>query len=270
MAVSLVRLTPSFREKIWGTTHLSPWFPDSSGKTGEVWFLGEREYPILIKFIFTSERLSVQVHPGDPYAREHENSRGKTEMWHILRAEPGAKIAAGFREPVKRNRLREASLSGEIEQLLTWREVSAGDTYFTPAGTVHAIGGGIALCEIQQNSDVTYRLYDYGRPRELHLDKAVEVAELTPSPGRVLSRGEVLVVCDHFVASALRLAGSRTVRGGGRLHFLIVLEGSGSIAGEPFQPGEVWHAPAGADDFSLEGSARLLHVICQDEPNGGE
>ncbi|MGH9668117.1 MAG: hypothetical protein ACRD9L_27170, partial [Bryobacteraceae bacterium] len=143
-------------------------------------------------------------------------------------------------------------------------------TYFTPAGTVHAIGGGIALCEIQQNSDVTYRLYDYGRPRELHLDKAVEVADLGPSPGRLEPHGEVLVVCDYFIASALRLEGSRTIPSGSRLHFLIVLEGSGAIAGEPFRPGEVWHAPAGPGEFSLEGSARLLHVTCQEEPNVGK
>ena len=269
MAVPLVRLTPSFREKIWGTTRLSPWFPDSSTKTGEVWFLGEREFPILIKFIFTSERLSVQVHPDDEYARRHEDSRGKTEMWHILRAEAGAEIATGFREPVKRTRLREASVSGDIEQLLAWREVSAGDTYFTPAGTVHAIGGGIALCEIQQNSDVTYRLYDYGRPRELHLDKAVEVAELAPSPGRLEPHGEVLVVCNYFIASALRLAGARKIPADDRLHFLIVLEGSGAIDGRPFRLGEVWHVPAGAGECFLEGAARLLHVTCEEEPDGG-
>src|SRR6185437_10520772 len=181
-----------------------------------------------------------------------------------------AQIAAGFKQPLSEGRLRESALSGEIEQLLEWFEARPGDTFFIPAGTVHAIGRGIALCEIQQNSDVTYRLNDYGRPRELHLDKAVEVAELTPVPGRVQPRGEVLVVCDYFVVSALRLAGSRTIPGRGWLHFIIVLEGSGNISGEPFLPGEVWHAPAGVDGIALEGSARLLHVICQDEPNDGK
>lgn len=268
MAAPLVRLTPSFREKIWGTTHLSPWFPDSSASVGEIWFLGEREFPILVKFIFTAERLSVQVHPDDAYARRRENSRGKTEMWHVLRAEPGAKIASGFREPIKRHRLREAALSGEIERLVVWREVSAGDTFFIPAGTVHAIGGGLALCEIQQNSDVTYRLYDYGRPRELHLDRALDVAELGPSPGRVEPLGDVLVVSEYFIVSALQLEGSQTVSVDNRLHFLVALEGTGTIAGEPFRAGEVWHAPAGSPDFSIEGSARLLHVACQEEPDG--
>jgi mannose-6-phosphate isomerase len=105
-------------------------------------------------------------------------------MWHILRADPGAQIAIGFREPITKDRLRESSLSGEIEHLLRWVDVSPGETYFIPAGTVHAIGAGIALCEIQQHSDVTYRLYDYGRPRELHLDKALQVADTSAHDGR--------------------------------------------------------------------------------------
>ncbi len=155
---------------MWGATDLVPWYPASDKKIGEVWF--EADLPLLVKFVFTSERLSVQVHPNDDFAAAHENSRGKTEMWYVMRADPGARIAIGFRESISRERLREAAVSGEIEQLLNWLEVQAGDAFFIPAGTVHAIGGGLALCEIQQHSDVTYRLYDYGRPRELHLDKA--------------------------------------------------------------------------------------------------
>ena len=118
------------------------------------------------------------MHPDDEFAARTKNSRGKTEMWHILRADPGAQIALGFRRPITPERLRGASISGEIEQLLHWVDVQPGQTFFTPAGTVHAIGAGIALCEIQQHSDVTYRLYDYGRPRELHLDKAADVSNL--------------------------------------------------------------------------------------------
>ena len=166
-----LRLTPSFREKIWGSTRLEPWFPNSERKIGEVWFEGVDHLPLLIKFLFTSEKLSVQVHPDDDYARVHHDSRGKTEMWHILAAEPGARIAAGFREPITTDQLTAAALSGEIEDLLAWFEAMPGDTFFIPAGTVHAIGAGLVLCEIQQHSDVTYRLYDYGRPRELHLDQ---------------------------------------------------------------------------------------------------
>src|SRR6202050_2320743 len=101
-------------------------------------------------------------------------------MWYVMRADPGARIAIGFRESISRDRLRESALSGEVEGLLNWLEVQAGDAFFIPAGTVHAIGGGIALCEIQQHSDITYRLYDYGRARELHLDRAIAVSHLEP------------------------------------------------------------------------------------------
>src|SRR5579872_6074020 len=156
------RLTPSFREKPWGSTHLAPWFPNPATRIGEVWFETDA-LPVLVKFLFTTEKLSVQVHPEDDYARTHHDSRGKTEMWHILAAEPGAKIAAGFREGLSAEQLKSASLSGEIEQMLEWFDASPGDTFFIPAGTVHAIGAGLTLCEIQQHSDITYRLYDYGR-----------------------------------------------------------------------------------------------------------
>src|SRR5271165_3300984 len=168
------RLQPRFLEKVWGSTRLEPWFESTGAKIGEVWFEGAGPLPILVKFIFTTEKLSVQVHPDDVYAAKHHNSRGKTEMWHVLAAAPGARIAAGFREPVSAERLRAGALSGEIEELLAWHEARPGDTFFIPAGTVHAIGAGLTLCEIQQFSDITYRLYDYGRPRELHLAKALD------------------------------------------------------------------------------------------------
>ncbi len=195
MSLPPLRLLPSFREKIWGATTLEPWFRDSDVQIGEVWFTADdnqvedgrtlstlmREYgeallgagqesehfPILVKFIFTTAKLSIQVHPDDTRARDWERSAGKTEMWHMLRAEPAASIALGFRETVTREQLRDSALNGEIENLVRWFPVSEGETFFTPATVVHAIGAGLALVEIQQNSDVTYRLYDYGRPREL-------------------------------------------------------------------------------------------------------
>src|SRR5260370_5924557 len=148
-----IRLTPRFLEKVWGATNLRPWFADTRAKTGEVWLekaLGEGEppLPVLIKFLFTTGKLSVQVHPGDAYESEHHHSPGKTEMWHVLRAEPGAKIAAGFRVPVTKPQLEAAALSGEIENLLEWLDARPGDTFYLPAGTVHAIGAGLALLEI--------------------------------------------------------------------------------------------------------------------------
>ena len=258
-----VRLTPSFHAKIWGATELEPWFPRAQEKIGEVWFAPPPEVPILVKFLFTSARLSVQVHPDDEYARRHENSRGKTEMWYILRAEPGAEIALGFRQPIERGRLREAAVSGEIERLLEWIPVHAGETYFTPSRTVHAIGGGLALCEIQQVSDVTYRLYDYGRPRELHLDKAAEVSDLGPHPGeatpQILGDGrERLACCEYFETELLRIAAARRYAFE-RPHLLIVVEGAGAFAGQPCRAGEAWLAAAGAE-FEIA-PARPLRLL---------
>jgi len=175
-------LTPQFVERIWGSASLAPWFPSPPPSPGglpygEVWFGGES---LLIKFLFPAEKLSVQVHPPDSYANAHEGCCGKTEMWHIMRAEPGAKIALGFREPVTPEAARAAAHDGSIMELLEWREVRRGDTFMIPAGTVHAMGEGLVVAEVQQVSDITYRLYDYGRGRPLHIDKGFDVAELKP------------------------------------------------------------------------------------------
>lgn len=266
--MSPVKLTPSFREKVWGSTALEPWFSRPQQKIGEVWFEGGQPSPILIKFLFTSEKLSVQVHPPDNYARRHENSAGKTEMWHILRAGPGAEIALGFRERVTREQVKRAALAGEIEAMLNWIPVRAGDTYVAPAGTVHAIGAEVALCEIQQNSDVTYRLYDYGRPRELHLEKALEVADLGPHPGaaavRKLSNNtDLLAHCEHFHTEVCVLDCPAECKvEGGEPHFLIFVEGEGQMPAGGFRAGEVWLVPAGTPAFEIQpkGSARMLRT----------
>jgi len=256
----LTKLEPSFHAKIWGTADLDPWFPRAQEQIGEVWFPPQPEVPVLVKFLFTSARLSVQVHPDDRYARRHENSAGKTEMWHILRASPGAEIGLGFREPLTRERLREAAVSGEIEKLLRWIPVAPGETYFTPAGTVHAIGAGLVLCEIQQVSDVTYRLYDYGRRRELHLDKGVEVSSLDPHPGAQAPDGDLLVECPYFRTEKLTFGNERRY-GYGRAHLLILIEGRGTFAHLPCRAGEVWLAAAGAE-FSVQpaGELRMLRA----------
>ena len=259
-----VRLTPSPREKVWGRTHLSPWFPDSGRRIGEVWYLAQQELPLLVKLLFTSERLSVQVHPDDG----EDGPRGKTEMWHILEAEPGASIALGFREPITRQRLLDSTRTGEIEQLLRWIPVKAGETYFTPAHTVHAIGGGIVLCEIQQHSDVTYRLWDYGRPRELHVEQAAAVSDLGVHPGAAQSQAigegrELLVRSNHFVTEAVRLAAVQEHRPSAeRCHLWICLEGAGTIGGEAVRPGEVWLLPETGDQpcIKAETGMRFLRT----------
>ena len=260
---SPVRLKPSLRERVWGRTRLAPWFPDAAQPTGEAWYLTDRELPLLVKLIFTSERLSVQVHPDDG----EDGVRGKTEMWHILEAEPGATIALGFREPISRERLAEATRSGEIEDLLNWVPVKAGETYFTPAHTVHAIGAGIVLCEIQQNSDVTYRLWDYGRPREIHVEKAVPIADLCVHPGvvlpKVLGEGrEELVRCRHFVTESVRLrAGGRFQADPQSCQLWICLEGTGTIAGESFRAGEVWWLPDAGEVAAASGVRMLRSYV---------
>src|SRR5215469_16036603 len=130
-----IRLDPSFRERVWGRTSLAPLFPDAvpAQPVGEVWFEAQPPIPLLVKFLFTSERLSVQVHPDDG----EDGPLGKTEMWYILGAEPGATIALGFKEAITRERLWEATRTGNVEHLLNWVPVKAGETYFTPAHTVH-------------------------------------------------------------------------------------------------------------------------------------
>ena len=255
------RLAPKAVEKPeWGSTKLEPWFPNSPVKIGEVWFEGPPGSPLLIKFLFTSAALSVQVHPEDVYAERHHQSRGKTEMWHILASEPGAKIAAGFREPISGERMRAAAESGEIEDLLAWHEARPGDTFFIPAGTVHAIGGGLTLCEIQQMSDITYRLYDYGRPRELHLDHSVNVSQLGPSDVRRAARQGVLVECPYFTTEKYFIAGRQTIPTLDRDQNLIVLQGAAEILGRPIRAGEVFRIPAGDPPVDIAGHAAILRT----------
>jgi mannose-6-phosphate isomerase len=234
---------------VWGKTELSPWYPDAEKPIGESWFLADHELPLLVKWIFTSDRLSVQLHPDDG----EDGPRGKTEMWHILDAKPGAAIALGFHEPITRERLSESVRTGEIERLLKWFPVKEGETYFVPAHTVHAIGAGIVLCEIQQNSDTTYRLWDYGRPRELHVEKALPIADLGVHPGASVPR-EVgacqreVVRCKHFITEMVHLKeGDSFIPSPEKSQLWICLSGSGGIADEGYQPGEVWLLPETGD-----------------------
>ncbi len=233
-----------------------------------MWFAASDAAPLLVKFLFTTGDLSVQVHPGDNYARVHEaGSPGKTEMWHVLRADEGAKIAIGLRRPETKERVRAAALNGEIVDMLRWIEARPGDTLFIPAGTIHAIGGGLALCEVQQVSDVTYRLYDYGRDRELHLDKSLDVAVLGPCEARVLPGDlgggrELLAECDYFRTERLAIRGSASLQPRARNYLCIALAGEGRLDGEPFRPGDGWEIAAGEGPCAIESrDATLLTAI---------
>jgi mannose-6-phosphate isomerase len=178
-----MKLSKHLVEKPWGRTDIPAEFGDmAGGRIGEIWY--EREIgenlPILVKWLFTSEKLSIQVHPNDEQAQARGMPSGKEECWYIVCTEPGGVLGIGTKQPLDSNELRAASLSGEIEQLMDWKPVKAGDYFYIPAGTVHAIGAGITLVEVQQYADITYRLYDYGRPRELHLDDGVAVSAARP------------------------------------------------------------------------------------------
>src|SRR5579863_5490056 len=242
----ITRLARRFLPKVWGSTQLEPLYPNASEKIGEVWFEplpGAPKLPLLIKFLFTTEPLSVQVHP-----------EGKTEMWHILAAQPGAKIAGGFREKISEKQLRESALSGEIEQLLEWHEARPGDTFFIPAGTVHAIGAGLTLCEIQQWSDVTYRLFDYGRPRELHLDEGTRVSKLGSHAARQSAREGVLVSCPFFTTQKVSVDGSVSCNA----RMIVFLEGNLEIDGQPARAGEAWYADTAPVELRGQGTVLLV------------
>jgi len=174
-----IALEPRLIEKPWGRTQIPRMFGPTEGqRIGELWFEQPDGHssPLLVKYIFTSERLSIQVHPDDRQARERGLPAGKSECWYVLDADEGATLGLGLTADLSADEIHSVALDGSIERLMHWRPVAAGDFIYVPAGTIHAIVAGIELLEFQQNSDVTYRLYDYGRPRELHLEEGVAVS----------------------------------------------------------------------------------------------
>jgi mannose-6-phosphate isomerase len=202
--------------KPWGAFDLQPWSSvDGSGDAvGELWFeRADKEAPtpaLLLKLLFTSEPLSIQVHPDDTYARAMGMPNGKSEAWYILSAGPDAQIGVGLKHQVTPQQLRTSIQNGSIADLMHWRHVAKGDVIYIPAGTIHAIGAGIVLAEIQQNSDATFRLFDYGRQRELHEDNGVAVAHPWPlrapcNPARLTTERTVLVASRHFVLERIEL-----------------------------------------------------------------
>jgi len=189
-----------------------------------------RRFPLLAKFIDANDKLSVQVHPDDKYATQHEGGKlGKTEFWYILAAEPGASIVHGFKTATSRTAVEQAIHDVTLETMLHEEVVSAGDVIFVPAGTVHAIGSGVMLYELQEYSDITYRLYDYGRitaagtPRELHIERSLDVmhydksprvkAQPVPLPGGLGYEERCLVACQYFVTRELSFKNSETRTG---------------------------------------------------------
>jgi mannose-6-phosphate isomerase len=309
-----IRIEPIFSPRPWGARSLAPWYPEKSNLAeplGEAWLTGVEcriacgpfegktigtawrempadwrgarlascaDFPILVKFIFPKEKLSIQVHPDDAYARAHEpaaGGRGKTEMWHAVSAEPDAKVLLGLKPGLNKEKFLSALASGTLEDLFVPHGVHTEDTFFVPAGTPHTIGPGMVLCEVQEYSDLTYRVYDYGRvdaegrPRELHIEKALEVMNFGATTGGMISRlslptpglnRSLLAACRYFATERWELP-YPCMTAGDPSHFdlIVVLSGSGMLEGPgfsaPYRRGECWYFPANLGKFSLAPTA---------------
>jgi len=234
-----------------------------------------KEFPLLVKFMFPREKLSIQVHPDDVYAAAHEQDaggKGKTEMWHAVSCEPNATLLLGLKPGTDKGKFLEAMKENTLEEVFQTHEVKAGDTFFVTPGTPHTIGPGMILCEVQEYSDLTYRVYDYGRvdgngrPRELHVEKALEVMKFGAAPpAKVASLhlpGErvhksLLAACSYFATERWDLRGNVQCESRSDcFELFVVLEGTGHICWEgapiPYRRGECWLIPASLGKFSLQ------------------
>jgi len=233
-------------------------------------------FPLLIKFIDASDKLSVQVHPDDSYARTVENDSGKTEMWYIIDAEPGAKIIYGLKSGISRENFSKAVAENKLDSVMNYVEVKKGESYFVPSGMLHAIGKGILIAEIQQNSDLTYRVYDYdrlgadGKPRELHVKKALDVVRpfdineidaIRYSKGKSLTN--CLASCEYFkvvkVTKPQKLYADKN-----SFNALTVLSEKATLNynGNNYETrkGESWFIPANSGEYSLSGDSLEILV----------
>ena len=297
------RLKPTFSERPWGRPDLKPWYAETgiNGLVGEAWLTGPQsvvetgtmagmtlsavvsegaadllgssndgEFPLLVKMLFPAEKLSVQVHPDDLQAQAMGQARGKTECWYALEAEPGATVALGLKPGVTEDAIRGSVAGGTMEELLQWVPVAAGDMLFVDAGTVHAIGPGLVLLETQQTCDVTYRMYDYGRPRELHLEKGLGVMKTETEAGKVEPRsmdGFVrLIEQRYFTVDLFDLKGSEVEVAMDGPGCLVVLMGSGVVryAGEDVDllPGQAVVVPVTCGEVVVAASGDLRFVRC--------
>jgi len=324
------RLEPIFSPRPWGARSLAPYFPEKTNLAeplGEAWltgseclftngpFAGQRlgevwpqmsaewagtevaadgPFPLLLKFIFAEDKLSVQVHPDDAYARAHEKlssgeiARGKTEMWYAVEARPGAEVLAGLKENVTRESFARAITAGTAEECLVHVPMKKGDAIFVPAGTAHTIGAGLVLCEIQEHSDLTYRVYDYnrrdaqGRARELHIEKALDVMRFGKQLGGKLTPAKVardgmdetfFVACRYFATEKWEFAaGATETTTPQHFELLIILAGRGEISWnggrDAFGPVQVWLLPAALGKYELAATepVSLLRTYVPKDP----
>ena len=305
-------IEPDFVGRVWGYNDLRPWYNHVVGNEpiGEVWLTGDEcrvatgphagtplaalfrqdplalcgsantavHSPLLIKMIFAREKLSVQVHPDDRLAQKYGQTNGKTECWLALAAEPGAQVAAGLKPGVTMDQVKAGIHNGTLEQSLNLLPVHTGDMIFVDAGTVHAIWPGSILLETQQNSDLTYRMYDYGRPRELHIEKSLEAARLTTRAGKIPPRPlpgrTILIDVDYFRVERIPVNGSRSStslssadEGSHGLSYLFPAAGSARITSAGFDPIEIPPrgiacVPAASPGFTIEdrGGLDLIRI----------
>ncbi len=312
-------LSPAIKDYIWGGTRLREEFGRESSleRLAESWelschpdgestissgeysgmslprFLSEHpealgractspeDFPVLVKLIDARNDLSVQVHPDDSYARTHENDNGKTEMWYVIDADPGAELVYGFRESMTKEEFRSAVEDGTLMEHVNRVPVKSGDVFFITPGTLHAIGKGILIAEIQQSSNVTYRVYDYGRtgadgkPRELHVEKALEVTDTgtralyVPDPPE--SSGGVtvqrLASCSYFTVTKYDSESEMTIideSAEESFSHILVLEGEGSLSCGgtviPLEKGSSVFVPAGTGPLDITGRVSLIHT----------
>jgi mannose-6-phosphate isomerase len=306
------RIEPKFMPRIWGARSLAPIYPDKTNlpePIGEAWLTGPeckiefgpltgplheawqkmppewrgtdfksqqtlREFPLLVKFLFPTDQLSIQVHPDNAYAKNNEppGAVGKTEMWHVVSAEPGATLLLGLVPEVDREKFQSAIKQGGLEHFFERLPVSPGETFYVPSGTPHTIGAGMILCEVQQNSDLTYRLYDFhrvdakGNPRELHVAKAMAVIDFEHRKGGKVSpvalpsansaKKSLLLACPYFATERWDLSAQhRATSDPAHFELLVILFGRGSIqwtdVSSSYQQGECWFIPANLGEFSV-------------------
>ena len=303
---NILKLSPSFKDYIWGGNKLMTQYGvKDMDRVAEAWVLSAhpdgpsylpdgttfadklaevgadavgknaaafKDFPQLIKLIDAQSDLSVQVHPSDEYALKNEGQYGKTEMWYILDAEEGAGIYYGFQKDVSRAEMEEAIRTNTLTDILRFVPVQPGESYFIPSGTIHAIGKGLLIAEIQQNSNVTYRVYDYGRKdaqgntRPLHVEKALEVSDLTRAadavePTQTVVEGGVFTEvssCSYFTVTKLEADGTVAIDNPDSFIAVLITEGDGTIDGEKFVQYDTFFIPAGSDPVELSGKFQAL------------
>ena len=299
--MQIFKLFPECKDNIWGGTKLKDKYGKTSDKSivAESWELSYHKdgptriadgrtlqealssaeigtncegfpfFPTLVKLIDAKQDLSVQVHPSDEYALTHENSFGKTEMWYIVEADEGAGIYLGFKKDVTQEEYEQAIADHTLTELLNFFEVKAGNCYFIPSGTIHAIATGCLICEIQQNSNLTYRVYDYGRKdkngneRELHVEKALKVTTLQKYEYQPLAlpteQGTLLGASRYFTTTLVQVDGEKILNADkGSFKCFTCVEGGGSINGEKIALGDSYFVTAGDGEIALCGTMKLV------------